>query len=376
MKDYKICEKTVMDTTGDPDITFDENGVCNYYYEFLSNLNIRVPPKESAEIKLNSIISKIKKSGRGKPYDIIIGVSGGVDSTYTAWLVKKFGLRPLAVHLDNGWDSELAVQNIENILNKLEIDLYTEVLDWTMFKDLQLSFLKASTPDGEIPSDHAIWATLYNVANKFDVKYIISGMNFRNEGLLPPSWVRGLLDYKYIKSVHKLFGKTTLENYPHLTKLKFLYFNMIKRIKVLSFINYIDFNKNDAMKIIEEELNWKYYGGKHYESNYTKFYQGYVLPNKFNIDKRRAHYTCLILSTGEITRDQALSMLKEPILNPNQVDQDKLYIQKKLGISENEFNEIMNLPVKSIFDYPNSFKMELMFRKILLLLRKFKFLPN
>jgi hypothetical protein len=151
---------------------------------------------------------------------------------------------------------------------------------------------------------------------------------------------------------------------------------MIKRIKVLSFINYIDFNKNDAMKIIEEELNWKYYGGKHYESNYTKFYQGYVLPNKFNIDKRRAHYTCLILSTGEITRDQALSMLKEPILNPNQVDQDKLYIQKKLGISENEFNEIMNLPVKSIFDYPNSFKMELMFRKILLLLRKFKFLPN
>ncbi|MFN7312669.1 MAG: N-acetyl sugar amidotransferase [Bacteroidota bacterium] len=373
---YQICTKTVMDTEGDPDIKFDKDGVCNYYYEFLKNLKIRVPPKDEANKKLKSIIEKIKKSGQGKQYDIVIGVSGGVDSTYTAWLVKQYGLRPLAVHLDNGWDSELAVKNIENILNKLGIDLFTEVLDWEMFKDLQLSFLKASTPDGEIPSDHAIWATLYNVANKFGIKYIISGMNFRNEGFLPPSWVRGALDYKYIKSVHKIFGHTSLENYPHLSKTKFIYYNLFKGIKVLSFINYIDFNKNDAMKKIQEELDWKYYGGKHYESNYTKFYQGYILPKKFKIDKRKAHYTCLMLSTGEITRSEALEQLKQPALNPTQIEQDKEYIIKKLGITNDQFNEIMNAPIKSIFDYPNTFKLELKFRAALLYLRKLKILPN
>lgn len=373
---YQICTKTVMDTVGDPDITFDKDGICNYYYEFLNNLKIRVPPKEEGAKKLEGIIAKIKKSGQGKQYDIVIGVSGGVDSTYTAWLVKQYGLRPLAVHLDNGWDSELAVKNIENILNKLEIDLYTEVLDWEMFKDLQLSFLKASTPDGEIPSDHAIWATLYNVANKFGIKYIVSGMNFRNEGFLPPSWVRGALDYTYIKSVHKIFGKTSLEHYPHLTKTKFIYYNLVKRIKVLSFINYIDFNKDEAMKKIQKELDWKYYGGKHYESNYTKFYQGYILPNKFKIDKRKAHLTCLMLSTGEITRQQALEMLKQPSLDPNQVDQDREYIIKKLGISRDEFEQIMSAPVKTIFDYPNTFKLELKFRAALLYMRKLKLLPN
>lgn len=375
-KPYQICEKTVMDTIGDPDIRFDRDGICNYYYEFLANLKIRVPPAEEASKKLSAIIAQIKKQGEGKKYDIVIGVSGGVDSTYTAWLVKQYGLRPLAVHLDNGWDSELAVKNIENILNKLEIDLYTEVLDWEMFKDLQLSFLKASTPDGEIPSDHAIWATLYTVANKFSIKYIVSGMNFRNEGFLPPSWVRGALDYKYIKSVHKIFGKTSLENYPHLTKTKFIYYNLIKRIKVLSFINYVEFNKNEAMKIIQDELDWKYYGGKHYESNYTKFYQGYILPNKFKIDKRKAHYSCLILSTGEMSRQQALDMLKQPSINPTQIEQEKEYIIKKLGISLDEFEQIMNQPVKSIFDYPNTFKIELMFRSALLYLRKLKILPN
>jgi NH3-dependent NAD+ synthetase len=378
MKDspYQICSKTVMDTVGDPDISFDSNGICNYYYDFTKNLSIRVPPKDVAKKKLDEIVGKIKKSGEGKQYDCVIGVSGGVDSTYTAWLVKQYGLRPLAVHLDNGWDSELAVKNIENILNNLEIDLYTEVLDWEMFKDLQLSFLKASTPDGEIPSDHAIWATLYKVADKFEIKYVVSGMNFRNEGMLPPSWVRGLLDWKYIRSVHKIFGHTNLKTYPNLTKFKFIYYNLVKRIRVLSLINYIEFNKNEAMKKIQDELDWKYYGGKHYESNYTKFYQGYILPNKFKIDKRKAHFTCLMLSTGEITRDEALKMLKEPTMKPDQLEQDKEYIIKKLGITNQEFDKIMNVPVKTIFDYPNHFRWELRFRSALLFLRKTGILPN
>ena len=206
-----------MDNISDPDIVFDENGVCNYYHDFSRRLKVRVPPDDQSKKALKKIVASIKRSGKDKDYDCIIGVSGGVDSTYTAWLVKNLGLRPLAVHLDNGWDSELAVKNIENILEKLGIDLYTEVLDWEMFRDLQLSFLKASTPDGEIPTDHAILAVLYKLAAKFRVKYIISGMNFRSEGMLPPTWGRGYLDWRYIKSVQKKFGTQSLKSFPRLS---------------------------------------------------------------------------------------------------------------------------------------------------------------
>ncbi len=373
---YQICTKTVMDTIGDHDISFDEGGVCNYYYEFLDKLKIRVPEETDAEKQLAIIVDNIKKAGKGKAYDCIIGISGGVDSTYTAWLVKKMGLRPLAVHLDNGWNSELAVKNIENILNKLDIHLYTEVLDWEMFKDLQLSFLKASTPDGEIPTDHAILTILYRMAAKFDVKYIISGMNFRNEGMLPPSWARGYLDWKYISSVQKQFGTQSLQTFPHMTVFDFLYFNIVKKIRSISFINYIPFDKENAMKVIQEELGWKYYGGKHYESIYTRFYQSYILPKKFNIDKRKAHLTCLIASTGEVTREKALEILKQPPADPKLMENDKEYVIKKLRISSDEFDEIMNTPVKSILDYPNHHIWEMKFRRMLNKLRKLKILPN
>jgi N-acetyl sugar amidotransferase len=331
-----------MDTIGDPDISFDENDVCNYYYEFINKLKVRVPDPEDGRNQLEKLILKIKKNGIGRKYDCIIGVSGGVDSTYTAWLVKQYGLRPLAVHLDNGWNSELAVRNIENILNKLNIDLYTHVLDWEMFKDLQLSFLKASTPDGEIPTDHAILAILYEKANQFGVKHIISGMNFRNEGMLPPSWARGYLDWKYIKSVQKIFGSFSLMSYPHLTISKFLFFNLIKGIRSVSFINYIDFNKEQVIKLLENELSWKNYGGKHYESIYTRFFQAYILPKKFNIDKRKAHLTCIISSNGGITREEALTILEKPIEDSKLLEDDKEYLLKKLEISEEEFYNIMN----------------------------------
>lgn len=373
---YRICTKTVMDTLGDPDITFDENGVCNYYHEFSRKLKIRVPETEEAKKQLAKIVANIKKSGKGKAYDCIIGVSGGVDSTYTALLVKQLGLRPLAVHLDNGWNSELAVKNIENILNKLGIDLYTEVMDWEMFKDLQLSFLKASTPDSEIPTDHAILAILYKIADKYGVKYIISGMNFRNEGMLPPSWARGYLDWKYIKSVQKIFGTKDINSFPHLTVGQFLYFNLVKKIRSISLLNYIDFNKTKAMESIQSELGWKDYGGKHHESIYTRFFQSYILPKKFNIDKRKAHLTCLLISTGEVTRDQALEKLKEEPADPKLMEGDKEYLLKKFDISNQEFETIMNSPVKSILDYPNNYKWEMRFRKTLLKLRELNLLPN
>lgn len=373
---YQICSKTVMDTDGDPDIKFDGNGVCNYYYEFTEKLKIRIPPSEEARKQLASLVDKIRKSGRGKPYDCIIGVSGGVDSTYTAWLVKQFGLRPLAVHLDNGWNSELAVQNIENILNKLELDLHTEVLDWEMFKDLQLSFLKASTPDGEIPTDHAIVSLMYSSAAKFGVKYIISGMNFRNEGMLPPSWARGYLDWRYIKGVQRQFGTKSLKSYPHLSIWRFLHYNLVMGIRNVSILNYVDFRKDDAMKVIERELGWRNYGGKHYESIYTRFYQAYILPNKFGIDKRKAHFSCLIMANCEMTREAALEKLKEPIASPKLMDDDKEYLIKKFGITDEEFDSIMQAPPKSILDYPNNHNLEKWFRKTLLKLRKMGLMPN
>lgn len=373
---YQICTKTVMDTIGDPDITFDNEGVCNYYYEFKEKLTVRVPSPEIASKRLDSMVAEIKKNGKGKQYDCIIGISGGVDSTYTAYLVKKLGLRPLAVHLDNGWNSELAVKNIENILNKLDIDLYTEVMDWEMFRDLQLSFLKASTPDGEIPTDHAILAILYMIAAKNGIRHIISGMNFRDEGMLPPSWARGYLDWKYIRSVHKRFGSQSLKTFPHLTIASFLYFNLIRKIRSVSFINYIDFDKEEAMKLIQEELGWKYYGGKHYESVYTRFYQAYILPRKFNIDKRKAHLTCLIISSRDLTREMALEMLKEPTADPKLMEDDREYVIKKFNISPTDFDTIMTAPVKTILDYPNNHKLEMSFRRLLLKFRKMKLLPN
>lgn len=365
-----------MDNISDPDIQFDENGVCNYFYEFTEKLKVRVPSSDVAKQTLDKIVDDIKRKGKGKKYDCVIGLSGGVDSSYTAWLVKRLGLRPIAVHMDNGWNSELAVKNIENIVEKLDIDLYTEVLDWNSFKKLQLAFLKASTPDGEIPSDHAIVATMYKVAEKFDIQYIISGMNFRNEGLLPPTWARGYLDWKYIKSVNNIFGGEKLKNYPHLTLFKFFFLNTLKRKKNISLINYIDFNKQEAIDLIEKELDWKNYGGKHHESTYTKFYQAYILPKKFGIDKRKAHNSCLIMSSDSYTREQALEDLKKPITDEEVLERDKVYVMKKLGIKEEEFNEIMNSPIKSIYDYPNNHKIEIAFRRLLHRLRKLKLMPN
>ena len=376
VNEYRICSKTVMDTISDPDIVFDQNGICNYFYEFSDKLKIRVPPPGIAEAELKSIVDKIKISGKRKQYDCIIGVSGGVDSTYTAWLVKKLGLRPLAVHLDNGWNSELAVKNVENILGRLGIDLYTEVLDWEMFRDLQLAFLKASTPDGEIPTDHAILAVLYKTAAKFNIRYIISGMNFRSEGMLPPTWARGYLDWKYIRSVQKQFGTQSLGTFPHLTVTGFLYYNLVRGIRSISLLNYVNFNRAEAIQVIEQELGWRNYGGKHHESVYTRLYQSYILPEKFGIDKRKAHLSCLIISTGEVSREKALEELQLPPVDPKTIEDDREYLLKKFNITSEEFDKIMRLPVKTILDYPNNHRLERSFRSMLTKLRRLKIMPN
>lgn len=347
--EYRICTRCLMDTT-DPNIVFDENGVCNHCHDHDRLMKQKVVTGKAGEEHLQKLVDEMKRDGRGKPYDCLIGVSGGVDSTYVAYLVKKMGLRPLAVHMDNGWDSELAVKNIEETLKRLGIDLHTEVLDWEEFKGLQVAFLKSSTPDSEIPSDHAIWAVLGDLADKLNVKYIVSGFNVRTETHLPRAWSQGHFDWKYIRSVNQLFGRGRLKTFPHIGF--FTYYRRLLTHRRVDILNYIDFNKTEAMKILEQELGWRYYGGKHYESIYTRFYQGYILPTKFGYDKRRSHLSSLICS-GETTRDAALKELDKPTYQPTMQEEDREYVVKKLGLTDDEFESILNTPKKTFWDYPS-----------------------
>lgn len=346
---YQMCVRCVMDTS-DPDIQFDEYGICSHCHRYDRFVSRYVFAGEYGLRQLEKIVDKIKKDGRGKPYDCVIGVSGGVDSTMVAYKVKEYGLRPLAIHLDNGWDSELAVSNIHRMLNILGIELYTHVIDWEEFRDLQVAFLKASTPDSEIPSDHAIVSLMYQMAEKVGVKYVISGDNIRTETHVPEAWSQGHFDWKYIQSVHATFGRVPLHTYPHRTWWQEERYRQKQTWVYL--LNYIDYVKKDAVAILEKELGWRNYGGKHYESIYTRFYQGYILPTKFGYDKRRGHLSSLICSS-EISREEALQVLEQPTYPPNLQEDDREYVVKKLGLTQQEFDEIMQAPPKTIYDYPS-----------------------
>jgi N-acetyl sugar amidotransferase len=342
-----------MDIT-DPHIEFDEDGVCNHCRRYEEQARQRLQREAEQQVTLQRLVEEIKARGRNKEYDCIIGVSGGIDSTYLAYQVKKLQLRPLAVHMDNGWDSELAVSNIENVLKKLGIDLYTYVLDWQEFKDLQIAFLKASVSDAEIPTDHAIWAALYHAADQRGISYILLGTNHATEGIFPRSWTYGILDWRYIKGVHDRFGKIRLKSYPHISLFKHRFFYpVIKRIQVVSILDYMPYNKREAAEILEQQLDWRPYGGKHYESIYTRFFQGYILPRKFNIDKRRAHLSTLIMS-GQITRAEALEQIQHPPYAGYMFEEDMEYVLKKFELTTGQFDKIMALPIKTYQDYPNS----------------------
>jgi N-acetyl sugar amidotransferase len=353
--EYRICTKTVMDTIGNPEITFDQGGVCNYVQEYLDMLEVRVPLDNAVRDKrLIEMVAAIKEAGKGSDYDCVTGVSGGVDSTYCAYLLKKLGLRPLAVHLDNGWNSELAVSNISNMLKMLDIDLHTHVLDWREFKSLQIAFLKGSVPDGEIPTDHAITALLYHTAAKHNIPYIVSGTNVRTEGIMPRIWSDGHLDWRYIRKMNEKFGNGKLKNYVFLTVLDYFKYIVFKRIKKVSILDFVDYNKSKAIETLQSELGWRPYGGKHYESIYTRFFQGYVLPTKFSIDKRKGHLSTLICSE-QITREEALEELSKPPYPSEQLlKEDLTYVKKKFGFSDQEFEDIMSAPRKDYHSYPNN----------------------
>jgi N-acetyl sugar amidotransferase len=368
MPEFRICTRSILDTTV-PGITFDENGVSHYckIYDEMAKL---YPEGEKAKEQLAEVIKKIKEKGRGKKYDCIIGVSGGTDSSYTMLKVIEAGLRPLAVHLDNGWNSDIAVKNIKKACSILGIDLYTYVIDWEEFKDLQISFLKASTPDAEIPTDVAIHATLVKIAAKEGVKFVLNGHSFRTEFIMPKGWT--YMDGKYIKSVQKMFGKKKLKSFPNFTVTDVLYYNFIKGIKVIPFLNYYDYTKEEAKKILIEKLDWQYYGGHHHENTYTKFYQSYLLPVKFGIDKRKTALSASVLS-GKMTREEALNAIEA---DKHFVDQETIdYVISKLGLTQAEFDAIMKLPVKSFQDYPTYHPLMKMFKLPILIACKMGILP-
>ncbi len=348
-KNYQVCTRCVMDTS-DPEIQFDENGVCNHCHSYDRAVALYVRTGAAGRSELSHLICQIKHDGAKKQYDCIIGVSGGVDSTYVAYKVKEMGLRPLAVHLDNGWDSELAIKNVENICRKLQIDLHTIVLDWSEFRDLQLAFLKASTPDSEIPSDHAIRVSMLQAAKMTGVKHIITGCNVRTESHLPSAWSQGHLDWRYINNIQKRFGSVQLKTFPHVNFREFIFSPYNK--KQLNILNYLNYSKRDVMPILEQELGWRYYGGKHYESIYTRWYQGYWLPLKFGYDKRRTHMSSLICS-GEMTRADALEALTNTSYPTALQKEDTAYVIKKLDITEDQLDALLHLPQKSYWDYPS-----------------------
>jgi N-acetyl sugar amidotransferase len=350
---YRICTRCIMDTS-DAEISFDEDGVCSHCHRYERLVAAGVHPQPQGERLLEQMAERIKRHGRRRPYDCILGLSGGVDSSYVAYLTKeKLGLRPLALHLDNGWDSDVAVRNIHNIVRKLDIDLETHVLDWEEFRSLQLAFLRASTPDSEIPTDHAIAASLYQAARKNKIRWIIDGSNLVTEAMVPPTWSYGHGDWGYIKGINDAFGARRLKTFPHYGYLRLnLWYYRVHGIDTLRVLNFLEYDKPRAIETLKRELDWEPYGAKHYESVYTKFYQGYILPQKFGFDKRRPHLSCLILG-GRITREEALEEIERPAIQPEELRRDRVFVVKKLGISDAEFEEIMALPRKTFWDYPS-----------------------
>lgn len=373
-REYQMCTRCIMDTS-DPQIKFDENGVCNHCRNCQELLKKYVFTGKEGEQRLQAIVAKVKKLGRNKEYDCIIGVSGGVDSTYNAYIVKKLGLRPLAVHLDNGWDSELAVCNIERTLKKLGIDLYTHVIEWDEFRDLQLAYFKSSVLDLEVPTDHAITAILFNTANRMGIRHILLGQNYVTEGILPESWRFSKNDLMNLKDIHRKFGTLKLKTYPTLGILKLSYYWYVRRITFTTILDYVPYVKKDVKEFIIQELGWKDYGHKHGESTFTRFYQQYILPRRFNIDKRKAHLSSLICS-GQITREEALAeMAHSPYEKEEDLGKDKEYVLKKLGFTNQEFERLMNLPIIKHDDYLTDAKLVRFLQSLLRMARRFKRKP-
>lgn len=362
---YKMCTRCVMDTT-DPLIVFDEKGVCNHCTSALKKLETITFRSEAERKKaLDKIVNKIKDNGKGNKYDCVIGLSGGVDSAYLAYKIKEMGLNPLAIHLDNGWNSELAVKNIENIINTLNIDLHTHVINWEEFKALQVAFLKSGVVDLEMLSDNAIVVSVYKIMKKHKIKTFLIGTNIETESIMPNKWFyTPKYDSLNIKSIYKRYeGKMKLKTFPMLSFLEYIQFHYFKKHNSIALLDLMDYNKTNALKILQEKLNYIPYPGKHYESRITRFYQAYILPKKNNIDKRKAHLSSLIVS-GQISRNHALEELQKPLFASEQeLNNEKDFFCKKLQLTETKFNSIISSKPVSHFDFPSYYGMHIKFVK-------------
>lgn len=352
MREYQVCTNCVMDTT-DSAITFDEKGICDHCNDYYTKTLPSWDTGEKGWCDLQKDVEKIKKEGEGKDFDCIIGMSGGIDSSYLVYIAKeKLGLRPLVFHVDAGWNSQIAVNNIERIVDQLGLDLYTHVINWEEMKDLQLAYFKSGVPHIDTPQDHAFFATMYNFASKYKVKYILTGANYSTECIRNPvEWMYYQSDVIQLKDIHKKFGTRPLKEYP-LTSILWhkIYLPYIKGIKVLRPLNNVPYVKKEAMQLLEDRFGWQPYPQKHFESRFTKFYESYWLPEKFGFDVRKVQYSSLIV-TGQMTREEAVQKLEEPTYDQDVINQDFEFIANKLGISADELKGYFQAPNKTYKDY-------------------------
>jgi N-acetyl sugar amidotransferase len=352
---YQVCANCVMDTS-DSGIVFDSRGWCDYCNNYYANILPNWHPDERGYAEILPTIECIKREGAGRDHDCLIGMSGGVDSSYVTYLAKeKFGLRPLILHVDAGWNSQEAVNNIERLVDALGLDLHTEVVNWREMRDLQLAFFRAQVPHVDTPQDHAFFAALYNFAAKHGFRYILTGANYSTECVREPlEWHYHASDLRQLKDIHRRFGTVPLKTFPQADIFTYrLYYRYVKGIRVVKPLNHVRYVKEQAMQELAEKFGWQKYAHKHYESRFTRFYEGYWLPKKFGYDKRRAHFSSLIL-TGQLSRDEALQRLAQPSYDETQALKDMEFVAKKLDLSVEEFRQIMAGENRSYRDYKSS----------------------
>jgi N-acetyl sugar amidotransferase len=352
---YRVCANCIMDTT-DRYIRFDSRGWCDYCNNYYDNILPNWHTDERGAKAIGRQVEEIRHTGRGRDHDCVIGISGGVDSSYVTYLAKaKFGLRPLLFHVDAGWNSQQAVNNIEKLVDGLGVDLHTEVVDWQEMKDLQIAFFKAQVPHLDTPQDHAFFAALYNFAAKHGFRYILTGANYSTECVREPlEWHYHASDLRQLKDIHRRFGTRPLKTFPTADIFTYkLYYRFVKGIRVVKPLNYVPYVKEAAMQELVDKFGWQRYAHKHYESRFTRFYEGYWLPSKFGFDKRRAHFSSLIL-TNQMTRDQALERIAQPPYSADEARQDFEYVATKLDMSVDELRQIMGGKNKSYKDYRNA----------------------
>lgn len=353
---YQICNNCIMDTT-DSSIVFDEKGVCDYCKNYYDNILPNWHPNERGFKEIEKIIDKIKLEGKGKPHDCLIGISGGLDSSYLAYIaVEKFGLRPLLFHVDAGWNSDISTHNIHKLVDGLGLDLYTEVVNWTEMKDLQRSFIKSQVPDIDTPQDLVFFSSLYNFAAKNKYKYILTGGNFSTECVREPlEWgAYYQTDMRYVNDIHNKFGEKPLKTFPTCDIFKYkLIYRFVNGIRVVKPLDSMPFLKEEATQTLEDKFGWKRYQHKHHESRFTRFYESYWLPKKFGFDKRKNHLSSLIL-TGQLSREAALDRVSRPELDEKTLHDEFEYVAKKLDFTVEELREYFNGNNKTFRDYKNN----------------------